>query len=167
MSRICDWCGGLALASLLLIGCESKPKADYGSLNLMSVGGRITLDGQPLSKAVVTFDDETDGTFSFGLTDTGGNYTLRFDSDAVGVKPGKKIVRISTTRKILGLNTSEGEGGSGGEGGEEATETGGASLLQKEQVPDKYNKKSELRVEVVPSKRSFNFDLVSTPEAGQ
>ena len=54
-----------------------------------------------LADAVVTFDGD-DGQFSYGLTDAAGHYTLQFDSVKQGVKTGKKTVRISTTRKILG-----------------------------------------------------------------
>ena len=144
---------GLVLALAMASGCESKPQAAYGSLGLVSVSGRVTLDGRPLAKAVITFDDVQDGTFSYGQTDSGGNYTLQLDSDMRGVKPGKKIVRISTTRKILGLNSSEEAGESSLEGGSVKPEAA------KERVPDKYYKNSELTAEVSPSSRTFHFDL--------
>lgn len=144
---------GLALALAMVSGCESKPKAAYGSLGLVSVNGRVTLNGQPLAQAVITFDDVQDGTFSYGQTDSGGNYTLQLDSDMRGVKPGKKIVRISTARKILGLNSSEEGGESSLDGDAVKPETA------KELVPDKYYKNSELTAEVSSSKRTFHFDL--------
>ena len=142
----------------ITIGCDSKPKANYGKLGLVAVGGRITLDGQPLATAVVTFEDTGDGTFSFGQTDSSGNYKLRLDSDMMGVKPGKKIVRISTSRKILGLNASE-EAGEGSEGDAKPKPA-------KELVPDKYDKKSELTVDVTASNRTFNFELTSSAKSG-
>src|SRR5882762_5143855 len=89
------------------IGCETRPKANYDRLNLVKAGGTITLNGQSLPGAVVSFDDPTDGTFSYGLTNSSGHFKLQIDSVMAGVKPGAKIVRISTTRKILGLNTKE------------------------------------------------------------
>jgi hypothetical protein len=56
----------------------------------------------------------------------------------VGVMPGAKIVRVSTTHKNLGLNTKE-EGAMGEIAKfERAVEV----------VPPKYNKKSTLQVEV-------------------
>lgn len=144
---------GIVLALVLASGCESKPKAAYGSLGLVSVSGRVTLNGQPLAKAVVTFDDVQDGTFSYGQTDSHGHYTLQLDSDMRGVKPGKKIVRISTARKILGLNSSEEAGESSLDGAVIKPEAA------KERVPDKYYKNSELKAEVSPSSRTFHFDL--------
>lgn len=141
-------------------GCESKPKGFYGSLELVYVSGRVTLDGQPLAKAVITFDDAQDGSFSFGQTDSGGYFKLRLDSDMMGVKPGRKIVRISTTRKLLGLNTSE-------EGGESSSEGGAAKpATEQELVPDIYYKRSELTAEVSASKTTFNFQLKSSPAVG-
>ncbi len=142
-----------SLTFAITSGCEPKPTANYRTLGLVVVSGRVTLNGQPLTKAVITFDDAQDGTFSYGLTDANGNYKLRIDSDKWGVKPGKKIVRISTARKILGLNTSE-------EGGENSSEKQALkSESAKEIVPEKFGKRSELSVEVSPSSRTFNFDL--------
>ncbi|MBC7818331.1 MAG: carboxypeptidase regulatory-like domain-containing protein, partial [Planctomycetaceae bacterium] len=107
---------GFSLAGcclLWLAGCGVAPSPNYAKVNLLSVSGAVTLDGNPLPEAVVTFDSE-DGQFSYGLTDSGGRFSLRFDSVKSGATPGKKTVRISTTRKILGLNTEEEGGGEEG-----------------------------------------------------
>lgn len=139
------WC--LAVVACVA-GCETKPKVHYDRLGLVNAGGRITLDGQPLAGAVVSFDDPTDDTFSYGLTDSGGRFELQLDSVMKGVKPGGKIVRVSTSRKILGLNmNARGDAGGGGR--------------QAELVSDKYNKKSTLLVEVTPGRTSYDFDLKS------
>lgn len=105
----------------------------------------------------MTFDAE-DGQFSFGQTDSGGRFSLRFDSVKTGATPGKKTVQISTTRKILGLNTDDEEAGDAG-GSENAPPKPDARPV--ELVPDRYNKKSELSVEVSPTKTHFDFPLVS------
>lgn len=65
-----------------------------------------------------------------------------------GVKLGEKVVRISTNRKILGLNSKPGS-----EEGEPA------KAKTPEQVPEIYNKKSELKVTVEKGSGPFNFDL--------
>lgn len=149
-----DWfrpaIGMLALA--LLVGCSTGPRMDYSSIELVDASGSITLDGQPLANAVVTFDGD-DGQFSYGLTDAAGHYTLQFDSVKQGVKTGKTTVRISTTRKILGLN-SEDEGG-----GEDPKAKAPAAV---ERVPEKYNRNSELTVEVTPDRTEYDFDLKSS-----
>ncbi len=130
-------------------GCDSKPKANYGRLNLINAGGTITFDGQPLPDAIVSFDDPEDDTFAYGKTDSSGRFRLQIDSEMKGVKPGAKVVRISTSRKILGLNTDD------------DSDTPNKAAAPSERVPEKYNKKSRLFVEVVPSKTNYDFELKS------
>lgn len=139
---------------LVSTGCGTAPSARYDTVEIVNASGTIKLDGQPLPQAVVTFEDPTNSTFSFGLTDSGGAYSLQLDSVKSGVTVGPKTVRISTTRKILGLNTSE-------EGGESSTEGGATKAPQPEQVPAKYNQKSELTADVSAGKTKFDFDLSS------
>jgi hypothetical protein len=136
---------------LIAAGCDTKPKANYGRLGLVEAGGHITLDGRPLKGAVVSFDDLSDDTFSYGLTDANGDFKLQFDSVMTGVKPGTKVVRISTSRRILGLNSSE----------EGAVDRTSNSRKEPEQVPAEFNKNSKLIVEVVRDKTRFNLDLKS------
>jgi len=141
-------------------GCSTKPTVDYGKVTLLSVSGTVTLDGKPLANAVVTFENP-DTSFSYGMTNPSGKYSLQFDSVKSGCTPGKKTVRISTKRKILGLNSNEEAGDAEGArgGAEEESTTKVASVV--EQVPDRYNKKSELTVEVSSDKTNFVFDLKS------
>ncbi len=152
---------GFVLAWICLqfiAGCGGvAPTANYSTVTLLRVSGSVTLDGNPLPAAVVTFDAE-DGQFSYGLTDSNGKFSLQFDSAKSGVTPGKKTVRISTTRKILGLNSKEEGGGEDGGGEGESSKT---SPRPTELVPARYNQKSELSVEVSSSKKHFEFPLVS------
>ena len=146
-----------ALFSLTwLTGCSATNDIDYGSVDLVSVSGTVALDGQPLPGAVITFEDPANGTYSFARTDSGGNYTLQFDSQKDGVIPGKKIVQISTTRNVLGLKGEEGV-----EEGESSSEGEPAPKAAEEAVPACYNKESKLTVEVSSSNRTFDFDLKS------
>jgi len=141
----------------LIAGCNSDFTADYSQLNLVYAHGTVTLDGQPLPNAVVTFD-APDGQFSYALTNTSGQYKLQLDSDHPGVTPGEKTIRVSTTRKILGLNAEEGGGeGEGGEGPDGKP----LKAAEGEKVPAKYNKDSELKVNVTKDKTEYNFDLKS------
>lgn len=160
------------MASLILVlsavGCGGPPQADYSKVDLLSVDGTVTLDGSPLAGAVITFENPEDSTFAYALTDAAGGYELRFDSVMMGCTPGTKIVRISTTRRIPGLNGEE--GGGEGEGdlaeeemGEEPGDDGGSGAAPAggERVPSQYNRESELTVEVSPSSLHHDFDLVS------
>ncbi|MBI1347981.1 carboxypeptidase regulatory-like domain-containing protein [bacterium] len=147
------WFAGLAIV-VMANGCSTKPQSNYSHVKLIPAFGHITLDSQPLSHAVITFDSP-DGSFAFGKTDAEGNYRLQFDSEAHGVLAGPKTVRISTTRKILGLNAEEG------------AETGDANIedvdanAAEERVPEKYNAKSELMIEVTPDRTRYDFELAS------
>ena len=76
----------LVTAAIGLVGCDNTPSMDYSSVGLVNATGMIKLDGEPLSNAVVTFDSP-DGTFSYGLTDSAGEYELQFDSEMQGVTP--------------------------------------------------------------------------------
>jgi len=131
------WCGLLAASLLVTLGCGG-PTADYSALGLVNVSGTVTMDGSPLEGVTVVFE-AADGQFSSGVTDAGGRYTLRIDSDHTGVTPGEKTVRV-TSRP---LSEEWGE-----EGEESAAEVAGGR--SSEQIPVRYNRESELRM-VVPS----------------
>ena len=70
------------------IGCQRLP-ADMGS-----VSGTVTLDGKPVSQAMVTFTPQTGGRESFGVTNESGVYKLRYSSQEMGAKIGGHEVRI-------------------------------------------------------------------------
>lgn len=146
----------LGLLAILLTGCSASNSIDYGKVSLVDVSGTVTLDGQPLIAAVITFEDPATGNFSFARTDTAGQYTLQFDSEKDGVTPGQKVVRLSTTRSMLGLRGEVGE-----EAGEASTEGEGAGQRKQELVPDCYNGKSKLQVEITPSSGTIDFELKS------
>ena len=147
----------LALLVLgLVVGCDTAPKSNYDLVGLVNATGLVTLDGQPLAEAVITFEAD-DGQFSYAKTDSSGRYVLQFDTVKRGVTPGKKTVRISTTRKILGLNAEE-ESAPAGEGTEEA---GAKPTNGAEKVPAKFNRQSELKVEVTEEQTQYDFDLKS------
>lgn len=149
----------LFLVALLICGgCNTSPRSNYDLVDLVNASGTVTLDGKPLSQAVVTFEAE-DGQFSYAMTNSSGGYTLQFDTEKKGVTPGKKIVRISTTRKILGLNAEEGGEEASGEGGGEEGST--PAKTNTELVPAKYNKASELTAEVTLDQTRYDFELVS------
>ncbi len=145
--------GAAAVLGLLLCGCDSGPKMRYDAVQIVTASGRVTLDGEPLAAALVKFEDQTNGTCSFGLTDASGNYKLQLDSVKTGVTPGKKAVRISTTEKILGVNSDKDPN--------ESSEGAAKPAAEPEKVPEKFNKKSELTADVTTAQTEYNFDLKS------
>ena len=77
---------GILLISLLCCGCGGE------DLPLAEVTGQVYFNGKP-ANAEVTFrpiqtDAETDGSVSSGLTDSEGNFELRFTIDKPGALVG-------------------------------------------------------------------------------
>jgi hypothetical protein len=129
-------------------GCNYTPDADYSDLDLATVTGKVTLDGKNLAGARVIFE-ATDTTYSYGVTDDSGSYSLMFDSRMAGVLPGAKIVRI-TMGGALGETEAE-------DGLEEDAEPSAADIT----IPEKYNSKSELTRVVQSGSQTFDFELKS------
>jgi hypothetical protein len=126
-------CLALALASLLIVGCGS------GS-DLAKVKGKVTLGGQPLEDATVTFQPTSEGGApSAGQTDAKGRYTLMFTFDTPGVQPGEHSVSIQTA-------------------GTDFDDQGNEIELP-ERVPAKYNSTTTLKQTVDPGKNTIDFEL--------
>jgi hypothetical protein len=130
----------LAIA-FLLIGCDGGPKP-------VPVSGRVTLDNKPLAYATLQFvpvsgsSDTAYQVSSVGTTGEDGRYTLALNSkaDAKGAVTGKYKVIITL----------------GAPGGTETKRT------FHKQLPDRYNRKTELECNVPPAGRDdANFDLTS------
>jgi hypothetical protein len=124
---------GLAVvAALGVAGCGGGPAA---------VSGVVTLDGQPLDGAVVTFTptaaDEVGG--SSGKTDAQGRYTLRTVlGDKAGASVGKHKVAVSLYKENPKNPDQAGS----------------------ERVPQRYNQKTELTFDVpAGGTDKANFDL--------
>lgn len=119
----------------LMAGCGS------GRSDLAPVSGKVTLDGQPLAKALVEFIPEgTSGVVAIGRTDEQGNYTLMASRSAQGATIGPNKVRI-TTFEIIDDN--------------------GRQRVVPERVPSRYNSQTELRVTVAPRSNTLNFELTT------
>src|SRR5688572_29811168 len=101
---------------LLISGCGS---GGSDAPELGAVSGTVTLNGQPLAGATVTFQPEQ-GRASSGVTDASGRYQLQYTADTSGAKVGKHAVTITTG------GTAAAEGGSD----------------RSEQLPARYNVES-------------------------
>lgn len=126
-------CLALALVSLLVAGCGSGG-------DLAKVTGKVTLGGQPLEGATVTFQPaEQGGAPSAGQTDAKGRYKLMFTFDTPGALPGEHTVSIQTAGTDF--------------------DDQGNEIERPERVPAKYNSKTELKRTVEPGGSRFDFDL--------
>lgn len=127
----------LMFAVAILPGCRGSDAPPLGE-----VEGTVTLDGQPLADARISFYPQEGGRSSEAVTDASGHYVLRY-TDAAGAKVGVHKVSISTFE-------------------ESRQEDDGSKIPGvPEKVPAKYNTESTLTQEVKSGKQTINFDLQS------
>jgi len=138
------------VALAVVTGCGNPLDADYSELQLVTVSGTVTLDSRPLAGARVIFESE-DQTYSYGITNESGAYTLMFNSEQEGVTSGKKNVRIT-----MGGVLEESD-----EGDESGSEE--SSAQSEVTIPEIYNSSSTLTETVKSGSQTFDFDLKSAP----
>jgi hypothetical protein len=131
----------LLLVLVLALGC--------GGVKRASVSGTVTLDGQPLPNALVSFQpvgegQVTPGPGSTGRTDDKGKYTLQVSGGGKGAVVGWHKVRISCP-------VPEGPGNPDED----------RPAPRKDRVPDRYNRKSELKFEVKPGSNTADWPLTT------
>jgi hypothetical protein len=117
---------------LVCLGCgeESGPR-------LADVTGTVTLDGQPVEGAGLTFVVEgPGGAVAYGRSDENGRYEMHFGKDRTGAVIGKNRVRITSDDRVT---------------------VGGKKFQSTEVFPPKYNTNSEQFVEVVEGSNEFDF----------
>jgi hypothetical protein len=128
----------LALVTVAMSGCGGCGGAPS---NVGHVTGRITLEGQALPDALVTFSPVKEGgTSALGKTDSDGNYTLGYTAGVSGAEIGENKVSISTYNE-----------------GNPDSEPPRPAVPEK--VPAKYNAKTELKADVKAGNNTFDWDL--------
>ena len=118
----------------LLVGCSQE-----GGFKLAKVSGTVTLDGQPVAGAGLEFVADAGGV-AYGRTDASGRYYMSFGNSRTGAIVGRNQVRITAGDRVTV-----------GEKKYESTEV----------FPKKYNKESELVVEVASGSNTFDFKCES------
>lgn len=113
-----------------LVGCgQSGPK-------LATVSGVVTVNGEPTPFVMVEFQPEENGSPSIGYTDGDGRYTLQFSRDRRGAMLGKHVVRLDFDY-----------------------DPGSDDARPPFKIPAKYNRSSEIRVEVASGSNSHDFEI--------
>lgn len=126
----------LAAAILSTVGCFKGDTPELGY-----VEGNVTLDGEPLEGALITFYPQGGGRPSYGRTNASGWYEMIYTNQAKGVLPGEHSISISTFQRAE-------------DGVEGSPET----------VPAKYNVETELTRTVEASDNVIDFELDSEGE---
>lgn len=126
----------VVIGLVLLAGCGPQSE---GLPDLAPVTGTVTMDGEPLPNASVTFE-ASGGATAYATTDADGKYELNYIRSNKGAGIGKNTVRIAT-----------------------ATDAP-PSPGWRDPIPRIYNERTTLEAEVVKGQENiFNFDLESKP----
>lgn len=139
-------------ACLMLLGC--------GGEDLGSVTGKVTMDGQPLPNAIVTFVPEGGGRTGIGKTDANGEYTLVF-AGGEGATIGKNKVAVTTApeaTEVTAMRSDSPEYAAQASGGTMSDYSKPAVI---EKIPAKYNKNTELTFEVTSGSNVYDIELKS------
>ncbi|HVJ84208.1 MAG TPA: hypothetical protein VM452_01120, partial [Caulifigura sp.] len=116
---------------------------------LGAVTGRVTLDGKPLSGAVLTFISQSEkGSPSYGGTDDQGRYSLMFTNTKSGAMVGEHLVEIETTK----VSAAEAK---------ELVAQGMAAPAPYVAIPKKYRKSGALTAKVASGSNTIDFELTS------
>jgi hypothetical protein len=85
------------LCLLCLVGCagESGPRT-------VEASGIVTLDGNPVPKAQVTFIDSKASNPAVAMTDDQGRFSLKYNGEKNGAIPGDYQVQVSKTIMEVG-----------------------------------------------------------------
>jgi len=137
------------------VGCS-------GGVPTGAVTGTVTLDGEPLENAMVTFTPVGGGRSTVGTTDASGKYTLSFRGES-GALLGEHKVSITSIPETQSDFDSEASSDSDAYT-RQATGGGAAdynSASTKEVIPEKYNTSTTLTASVQSGDNVFNFDLES------
>ena len=80
------------VVAFCLVGCGGGPSDQP---DLAPVSGKVTVGGQPLSNAIVTFTPVSEGRPSSGATDAQGAFELQYTANAEGAMIGQHTVTIT------------------------------------------------------------------------
>lgn len=133
--------GALVMLSVAaLVGCGSSEGPE-----LARVTGVVRLDGQPLPKAVVRFQPVAgEGSYSSGITNESGEFTLQYSRDRNGALPGEHTVFITT-------------------GNEHAEDELGKPKPIPEILPAVYHRDSILKEQITSGRNHIELELQSQP----
>lgn len=134
----------------MVVGCSSKTGDD---VKLVTVVGKVTLDGKPLAGASVNFlpKDSTKGTGGFAVTDADGRYETRHRSDAVGIEVGTYTVTFSKIALPDGSPIPQGK---------DAADVGAVEVLPPK-LSNPPPEHAQNIITVTTGGGNFDFDLVS------
>ena len=150
------------LAAFAIVALASALGCGGAKVKTEMVTGKVTLDGQPVAKATVTFAPASGGSGAYGTTDDNGVYTLTTQGGAAGkgALPGEYQVAVIKEENVAPQPTPEERQKASAEGRDISKDY---PAEFKSIVPKKYNapQASGLTATVVKGKNTIDFDLKS------
>jgi len=89
------WCFLVSLAAAIAAGVAGCGDAAREGPETVKVIGTVTLDGEPLAGAHVTFSPKTAGPPAFGETDDQGRFSLQTFEPGDGAIAGKYLITVT------------------------------------------------------------------------
>ena len=132
-----------------------------GGPPLAPVNGKVTLYGKPYPNAIVSFTPEGGGPAATSSTDQNGDYEL-WSAGKKGAAIGKHKVSVTTIKEPV-KTTSFSDVRSDDPRYAAEIAAGGAAAYkvkeEKEKIPAKFNKDTELSMEVTSGTNKIDLDL--------
>lgn len=159
----------LKLSMMALAFCCFGCSGGGTDVDLGKVSGVVTVDGNPITDAIVVFSPEK-GNPSTGRTDASGNYELSYLGDAMGAIIGNHKVSIKTGKPVVAATDGEADlsnASIAAEGDIEDATAGGTKRKrkpkkgEKDPIPAKYNAETKLTADVKAGSNTFDFKLES------
>ena len=127
---------GMAIALLLLVGCEGPDTSNLPAT--VDASGVVLLDGVPLEGATVVLISASTEYSGNGMTDAKGRFELKAFEAKDGVVPGEYMVQVTKTIETKAPDDSEGKSEVDAEAKEHAAEGGSDLVFYKNMLPTKY-----------------------------
>lgn len=146
--------GLCSLALIAVAGCDSGPPTG-------DVTGTVTMDGKPLTNAIVSFVPQGGGQTAIGKTDSSGKYEL-YRRGERGALIGSHTIVITTVQEPAAAAPSISS-----DSDEYLKQAAGGNpsdynqAIVKEPIPARYNKQSTLVMEVAAGENTIDLELTS------
>lgn len=141
---LCSWSlGSLLLLSLFVLGCGSDE---------VQLGGAVTFDGQSIPKGEVFFMPTGPGLRQATAKIIDGHYEMLHKEALV---PGKYKVRVTAFRPVENSPPRQAPAK------DELDPSAEVFPLLEQYLPEKYNVKTTLELEVVAGQFAYDFDLTN------
>lgn len=134
---------GLTVQVCLTLGLVLASAGCGGTSGLVNVEGAVAYDNAPVEKGMITFTPTTEGKQVRFAEIKQGRYEMKGE---LAPQPGTYSVVVEGLKKVSDPRVPD-----------YAKDENG--MVEKQYLPDKYNKKSELTIEIKEGQSQYDFNL--------